>query len=259
MKRLFLLLAFFGTLWSDTFVWTPVKTSKGPSAHGPQGKMHYMISGADHDMNLTALYIDSRLEAQPLTVEEAQITLPKSLYNNYHALVAKAQNGNRHYSSITYLYQFGRPSQHSPKELTDLSKATFEIIPSPLPREHDRYTASKRYRFELHFQGKPLQVPVILTTSNGNRTTLRSDANGHLDVTLPNDFTDVKTGRNSNASATFTLWTSHQDGSESYETSLTQSYAVNPNDFWRSEPFGAAVALLGFGLGLFFYPRKKHG
>ncbi len=259
MKTLFLLLAFFAALWSESFVWKTLKTAQGPSAHGPQGKTQYTLSGADDAMNLSATYINSRLEAEPLDVSAERITLPRSLYDNYHALVARAQSANHHYSSITYLYNYGRPSQHSPKELTDLSKTDLEIIPSPLPREHDRYTASNRYRFKLHYQSKPLQAPLTLSSSNGTTLQLRSDATGRFDVTLPNDFTDVKTGRGANASATFTLAVSHQDGSQHYETTLTQSYGVNPNDFWRSEPFGAAVALFGFGLGLLFYPRKKNG
>ncbi len=250
MKKTLFLLLLAGVLGaSETLLWELPK----PSRHG---KESYMLAGSDM---AKITFIDSQLKEKALQTQSDGVVLPRGMFDNYHVLVAEHQEGSHYESAVTYIYRHGRPSKISPVALTSLSKAAFEIMPDPLPREHDRYTSSKAYRFWLKQAGQPVGGSLTLQSSNGTIQEFKVDAKGYIDVTLPNDFRDVTSDRSANAPAIFTLHASYQNEGRSYESTLTQQYWVNPNDYWRSEPYGVAVALLGFGLGVFFMRRTQRG
>ena len=250
MKKTLLLMALVGVVGaSEALVWELPK----PSRHG---KEIYTLSKNE---SAKVTFIDSQLKEKVLPIEEGGVALPRGMFDNYHALVAEYQNGAHYESAITYIYRHGRPSNVSPVDLTNLKKAAFEIVPDPLAREHDRYTGSKSYRFWLKQAGQPVGGLLTLQSANGTTKEFTVNAKGYVDVTLPNDFKNVSSDRSGNMPSIFTLHASYQNEGKTYESTLTQQYWVNPNDYWRSEPYGVAVALLGFGLGVFFMRRTQRG
>jgi hypothetical protein len=173
-------------------------------------------------------------------------------------MVAEGNGTNGIYSAIRYLSLQGRPSKISPTKLTALPKASLEIVPNPLHREHDRYTASKSYQFILRFHDKALaNTTVSLETHNTPAQTVTTDAAGKFTITLPNDFKNVQIGRSENKPSEFLLSTQYRDGETLYQSSLTMPYSLNPNDYWQSQTYGAGAIFIGFLGGLFLYQRHK--
>jgi len=211
-----------------------------------------------HNDNPSALsevyYIVSTSEKRKLVLENGLVSLPKTGFDNYHALVINQKHNNSVNSAVRYIYKHGRPSKTSPTKITHMKKSELEIVPSPLPREHDRYAGSRTYAFELHFNGEVFpNTTVVLSTSNGTEETLKSDENGEFKVTIPNDFKDVKTGRRKNKKAELILKASHLDKGINYTTTLSMPYSVNPVDYWQSQTTGLIVLIIGLILGLFLF------
>jgi len=188
------------------------------------------------------------------------IHLPKSMYDNYHALTANVTQQNTHYFAVYYMYKFGKPSRTSPTKLTSMQKSTFEIIPDPLPREHDKYYGSKEYTFLLRFKNKPLAKQTVqLTTLNGSIKTVSTDKKGKFQLVLPNDFKNVKDGRRANPPSYFILSANFSQNDQQYYTTFTNPYYVNPNDYWSSIPAGVGVEGIGLVIGLFLLWRRQNG
>ncbi|MBN2896780.1 MAG: hypothetical protein JXK05_12910 [Campylobacterales bacterium] len=253
MKSPIFALCLLGTLASAQSLSWQLSAPSG----GHHGAPAYHLDGFAPTTQIT--YIDPQLNTHELNATHPHVTLPKSAFGSYHVLVAQNDTPALYASALTYIYGHGKPSDRSPRLLTEYPKAQFEITPDPLPREHDRYTASKKYRFVVTCKGKPVAAKVHLQTQNGTRETFESDAYGVVELTLPNDFKAVTTGRRANAPASFTLGASLVQEGRTYETTLSAHYHVNPTDYWQSEPYGAAVALLGFGLGVLAMRRKTNG
>jgi hypothetical protein len=187
------------------------------------------------------------------------INLPRSMYDNYHAISAKVIDKNSIYGATYYIYKHGKPSHTSPTKITALDKLAFEIKPNPLPREHDRYKESKEYSFLVTFNNKPVSAEVNLTTLNGTKLSFKSDKNGVLKFSMPKDFEDVKNSRRVNPASYFILSSNITEGDKEYYTTLSMPYYVNPTNHWESVPWGVATMILGFLLGLFLYKRSQNG
>jgi len=265
MKKTVLTLIAAATLWGygeGAVYWTPHGCDDGKAAaskHGGHGKGESaMFALMNSDGNASARLILPDLSAKPLRFKRNTVMLPKPPMGGYYAVVAEGNGTNTSFSAVRYLSLQGRPSKVSPTKLTALPKADLEIVPNPLHREHDRYTATKEYRFVLNFQGKPLKnTAVTLETHNTPTRTYMSNDSGSFTITLPNDFKNVRVGRNENKPSEFLLTSEYRDGEHLYKSTLSMPYSLNPNDYWQSQPYGAGAIALGFLGGLFFYRRHK--
>lgn len=265
MKKALLALLGAVTLWGygdGAIYWTPHGCEEGKataSKHGGHGKGESaMFALMNSEANASAHLIRPDLSLKPLTFKANTLMLPKPSMGGYYAMVAESNETNGVFSAIRYLSLQGRPAKVSPTKLTALPKTALEIVPDPLHREHDRYTASKSYRFLLHFQGKPLiNTAVTLETHDTPAQTYTTDQTGAFSITLPNDFKEVKVGRNENRPSEFLLTTEHRNGDTLYKSTLSMPYSLNPNDYWQSQSYGAGAIFIGFLGGLFLYRRHK--
>ena len=265
MKTLLFTLLVSTAVWGygdNAVYWVPHKCDEGKkaaSAHGGHGRGETaMFAAMNLEKNATAQLVLPDLSVKKLEMNLNTVMLPKPPMGGYYALVLNTQSPERVESAVRYLSLHGRPSKVSPTLLTALPKSALEIVPNPLHREHDRYTASKKYRFTVMFQGKPLpDASVLLETGRSGSTPYVSDAKGNFSVELPDDFEDVKVGRSENRPSEFLLTVEHRSGSTDYVSTFSMPYYVNPNDYWQSQELGAGAMLIGFLGGLFLYRRTK--
>lgn len=260
MKKTLLPILLSATLWGygeGIVYWAPHGCEN--TKHGGHGsKESSVFTAANLEGNGSAVLIKPDLSTEELPLSAHTLTLPKSGMGGYYALVLTQRSPLEVKSAIRYLSRQGRPSKISPTKLTGLSKTDLEIVPDPLHREHDRYTASKSYRFLVKFQGQPLSdARITMETQNRSATTYTSDKNGAVSVTLPNDFSHVSVGRSENKPSEFLLSTTLSEDGSVYQSTLTMPYYVNPNDYWQSQRLGGGVIVLGFLGGLLLYRRTK--
>lgn len=270
MKKTVVSLLAAATLWGygeGVIYWAPHVSHGSEHSHGKHAKhgghgmgeptMLHAINGEE---NCSVVLIKPNLSKEDLNLSDTAIILPKASIGGYYALVLNHRSDNRVDSAIRYLSQQGRPSKVSPTKLTALSKSDLEIIPNPLHREHDRYTASKSYRFLLYFQGKPLANTIVtMETRDTPIQTYTTDSTGEFSITLPNDFKNVQVGRNENRPSEFLLSAHYRSGLNEYSSTLSMPYSLNPNDYWQSQSYGTGIILIGFLGGLVFYRRSKKG
>lgn len=267
MKQLLFSLLLGISLWGygdGAIYWAPHGCDEGKataSKHGGHGKGESaMFALMNSEVNASARLIRPDLSENNLTFTLNTVMLPKPPMGGYYTMVAEGNDTNSTYNAIRYLSLQGRPAKVSPTKLTALPKTVLEIVPDPLHREHDRYTASKSYRFLLHFQGKPLiNTAVTLETHNTPAQTYTTDNTGAFSITLPNDFKNVQVGRSENKPSEFLLTTQYRDGKHLYKSTLTMPYSLNPNDYWQSQTYGAGAIFIGFLGGLLVYRRTKKG
>ncbi len=268
MKSVWLSFICVAALWGygdEVLFWKPhaCQTSGKASSHGTHGSRETtMFQAVNLDDNTTAMLIRPDLTYSSLPLDANTLTLPKLPSGGYYALVLNTQKDGNISSAIRYISHMGRPAKVkiSPSKLTALSKSNFEIVPDPLHREHDHYTASKSYRFILMFEGHPLPAtPLKFETQNGFFGSYTTDENGAVSLTLPNDFKNVRSERNANRPNEFLLTAAYQKGNTRYTTSLSMPYYVNPNDYWQSQKLGAGAVLLGFLGGMMIYRRTQKG
>ncbi|MFY9141856.1 hypothetical protein [Sulfuricurvum sp.] len=253
------------SLWGygeGTVYWTPHGCDEGKavaSKHGGHGKGESaMFALMNSEGNTSAHLVLPDLTSQPLSFKLNTIMLPKPPMGGYYAMVAEGNGTNGVYSAVRYLPLQGRPSKISPTKLTALPKTALEIVPNPLHREHDRYTASKSYQFLLRFHDQALpDTAVSLETHNTPAQTVMTDSEGKFTITLPNDFKNVRIGRNENKPSEFLLTTQYREGETLYQSTLSMPYSLNPNDYWQSQTYGAGAIFIGFLGGIFLYRRNK--
>lgn len=262
MKRTLLLIALIAPAMAHAdMVWSSVdpagRTSAGGhGAHGrPQGTTLDLLYG---DGATTQLWLPT-LEQRPLALANGSAKLKGSGMDNYHLLYALRETETVHETALRYQYLRGKPSGRSPAELVYADKAPLEIVPAPLPREHNRYESESRAVFIVKFQGAPLpNQTVTLETTNGTRTQITSDGRGRINVVLPHDFQRIGRGRDNNPPAEFFLHTRHQDTGRLYMTSLSAEYHVNPRH-WESQSGALWSGLAGFasGIGLLGFVARR--
>lgn len=276
MKKTLLPLLLTATLWGygdGVIYWAPQASHGSEHSHSKHGEnlhgKHAQHAGDAmggtnilHAMNCrdnsSVTLIKSDLSKEDLNFSDNTINLPKATLGGYYAVVLQHSSDNQIDSAVRYLSQEGRPSRVSPTKLTTLPKTDLEIVPNPLHREHDHYTASKSYSFLLHFQGKPLvNTNVTLQTHDTPAQIYTTDSTGAFSITLPNDFKNVQVGKNENKPSEFLIVAQHSDNNLTYKSSLTMPYSLNPNDYWQSQSYGAGAIFIGFLGGLFLYRRTK--
>ncbi len=209
------------------------------------------------DDSATAVLWKPDLSTLPLTITSGEIKLPKTGVDNYHVVVAEQQINNLKKTFIRYIYRHGKPSGHSTSKVVLANKAELEIIPDPVPREHNRYYSMQGWSFIVHFQGQPLSShPVELKTENGSLLQQNTDNQGKVTFVLPDDFPNVTPGKRDKRSATMTISTQHQSGSQQWQTQLAADYAINES-YWRSTNWGIITMIIGLISGGVFIRLNK--
>ncbi len=265
MKQAFLTLALGASLWGygeGVVYWTPHGCDEGKAVaakHGGHGKGESaMFALMNTQNNASATLILPDLSAKPLTFTLNTVMLPKPPMGGYYAMLAEGNTADGVFSAVRYLSLQGRPAKLSPTKLTALPKADLEIVPDPLHREHDRYTASKSYRFLVRYKNKPLEnAQVTLETHDTPAQTYTTDAAGSFVLELPNDFTNITFGQNDKTPSEFLLTARHREGETFYTSTFSMPYYANPNDFWQSQGWGAGAIFAGFLGGMLLYRRTK--
>lgn len=223
--------------------------------HGRGGGKPFLLQGGeDADIQLW-LPTGGRRVLEPDA--DGQVRVPGSGMDNYHLLMARKQSGDTKEVALRYVYMHGKPSGESPASLVNMRKAELEVVPAPLPREHQRYLSQRVFDFIVRYQGEPVESqPVQLRTGNGTQVTHETDRRGRVSFRLPDDFTEVTPGRRNNAPAEFVVTTGMERMDERYVTTLSAAYYVNPSH-WRSTA-GAALAMsIGMISGLVVLRRYR--
>lgn len=263
MQRQFLTWSILSLLLLTASGWC-AEHGKGSGREG-DGSSHRRGGGEQRLMLANADGASIRLWKPDLTstvleVQHGSIAIPKTGMDSYHALVATRSWSNLEETLIRYESLRGKPSGHSPAELVALPKSTFEIVPDPIPREHYRYLGNHSWSFLLRFQNAPLgDVTVTLTTGNGTRLEGKSDRNGRVTFTIPDDFLGVMPGRSNNKPGEMWLTAEHQDSGITYHTTLSAAYFVDPAH-WQSKSLAAVVFAVGLlAGGIVGRMRKQNG
>ena len=236
--------------------WKPAVVKKQPGmSHGRRGpKLFQLTENTSSDISLWK----PTLEVIDVGVQDNSFAVSSTGMANYHALVAEHTTESRVDAAIRYIYMNGKPSGESPSLITSAVKTAFEIIPTPLPREHRRYHANHDAVFMLRYEDKILSnTEVTLTTSLGSTLTAITDRNGAVRFSLPDDFVEVKPGRRANRPAEFILSSEHQNAGVTYRTSLSAAYHVDPA-YWQSLELGLMVIGIGFVSGVVITRRGKN-
>ena len=228
------------------------------AGHGQSRNREKSFYLADNQ-NVIVKYIDPSLQTLSLTAEDKsnQYILPKTGMDNYHALVAERSTDTSHESSLRYAYLRGKPSGFSPDNLIKQHKLPLEIVPEPMIREHWRFYTNNSHLFKILFNEKPLvDTWVIFQTSNGTTLDSKTDADGKVIFTLPDDFKEIKPGRRANKPAEFLLRTVHIDNNITYKTNFSAPYSVNPSH-WQSNAGGILALSIGFISGIMIMRRHN--
>lgn len=244
--------------------WQPAPPEPKPQASGGShqghgghrgGKPFVLLGGEGAEVQM---WLPTRVR-RPLHVSEnGRVTVGGSGLDNYHLLFARKRTSAGEEVALRYLYLHGKPSGESPATLIHHDKATLEIVPSPLTREHQRYLSQQPFNYTVLFNGKPLAGKTVkLTTSNGSELEEKTDASGRIELYLPDDFSDVLPGRSNNPPAEFVVSTVHEAGDTQYHTTLSAPYYVNPSN-WRSTTGGLVAMFAGALTGFVVLRRSRN-
>ncbi len=221
--------------------------------HNRNAAKSFILTGAE---NSQVKLFAPDLDMSAIALNDAVISFKPTGKDNYHALVAQRQYtdaGGRinNESAMRYVYMHGKPTGHSPSDLTALEKTRLEIVPDPLPREHWRYKAGDTFHFIVRFDGKPLSnLRVSLSTSNGSILNSTTNLHGKISFKLPDDFPDTQPGRSQNESGELLLHAEWIEHNQIYASWLSADYHVDPSH-WQDTNLGAWVATGGFMFGAF--------
>jgi len=128
----------------------------------------------------------------PLTVDEnGAVAVKSGAKGGYYVLRVTGHGPGGEVATATTLKYFSNPGP-APRDLLNIARPGFEIMPAVLPREHAHYRENETWPFQVRMDGKPVAgLPVVLETSNGTKSEYVTKANGSVDVTFPGDFKDI--------------------------------------------------------------------
>jgi hypothetical protein len=189
----------------------------------------------------------------PVTGDGANFTAPDPKVGNYHWVIARGeqqQDGVSEVRVASTAWFFSNPGP-APTAMLRRRKNELEIVPDPLPREHNSYHESEKSNFLVRFNGAPLANQAVnLETEFGSRSTFFSDADGRVVVLFPRDFRPAPASSDTGGHdrgprrAKFVLATERDEAGKHYLTALNLAYSADPERD-RSVGLGAAFAALG--------------
>lgn len=196
-----------------------------------------------------------------LPLEMAGAKLDKPASGGFQWLAAREVRAEQVLVAST-VYYFGERGARNPTAMFMQQKHELEILPQPYPREHSRYRANEDWRFLVRFNGEPLvNQKVGMETSNGSKTESMTDAQGMLNIHVPDDFKTEEEGdkaadhSHGRQTADFVLATEYADGGKTYLTAFNSSYGPDAFDK-RSLATGLGFTMLGM-LGAVPLLRKR--
>jgi hypothetical protein len=191
-----------------------------------------------------------------ILLDKGRFTLHSAGVGNYHWLLARQESANGVTVASTAHY-FSNPGP-APTDMLARPKSELEIVPAPLPREHNRYRENRTYRFDVRFQGAPLAgVPVSFTSSAGTGARFVSDSAGRVWVRFPDDVQRAKGGGHGRGPTNrFVLAAAHDAGGLHYLTAFNYSYAEDAYS-GRSLAWGGGFMALGGLIALPLIVRRK--
>lgn len=190
-------------------------------------------------------------------VRDGRFRLESSGVGNYHWLQAREETPeNVTVASTAHFFSNPGPA---PTDMLARAKAELEIVPTPLPREHNQYRAGEEWDFALRFRGQPLAGATLrLVSDAGTQTRFASDAAGRVSVRFPSDI-KARVGRGAHgrgAANRFVLAVEHTAESRHYLTAFNGSYSEDAFA-QRSLFWGGGFLVLGGLLGLPLIVRRK--
>ena len=176
---------------------------------------------------------------------------------NYHWLLAREESPESVTVASTAHY-FSNPGP-APTAMLARMKSELEIVPAPLPREHNRYRENQEWDFLLRFRGEPLVGATLrFVSDSGGQATLTSGADGRIRLRFPDDVdaADGHAGHGRGAANRFVLAVEHDADGRHYLTSFNYSYAEDAYS-GKSLAWGGGFLALGGLLGLPLIVRRK--
>lgn len=103
----------------------------------------------------------------------------------WYRVVAESADGRVRAGSVVY---FSNPGP-APRHMLHSVRPGLDLSPAELPREHRKYRAGETWGFTLRQDGQPLpDREVLFETASGVHQVLRTDAQGVVQLTFPDDF-----------------------------------------------------------------------
>ncbi|MGB2682269.1 MAG: hypothetical protein WBE39_13245 [Candidatus Competibacter sp.] len=200
-----------------------------------------------------------RLEWE-IPVRDSRFRLESSGVGNYHWLQAREETPDSVKVASTAHF-FSNPGP-APTDMLARSKTELEIVPTPLPREHNQYRENQERTFLLRFQGQPLAGATLRFVSDaGAESRFTSDASGRVNVRFPDDVKPAQgqSGHDGHGQPTtnrFVLAVEHEDQGRRYLTAFNYRYSEDAYAR-RSLLWGSGFLVLGGLLGLPLVVRRK--
>lgn len=197
-----------------------------------------------------------RLEWE-IPVQEGRFTLQSAGVGNYHWLQAHEETPESVKVASTAHY-FSNPGP-APTAMLARTKSELEIVPEPLPREHNQYRENQERAFLLRFRNEPLAGATLrFTSSAGSRASFASDAAGRALVRFPADVApDERQGHHGRgASNRFVLAVEHRADDRHYLTAFNYHYGEDAYAR-KSLLWGGGFLVLGGLIGLPLILRRK--
>ncbi|NGZ26798.1 MAG: hypothetical protein G8345_07905 [Magnetococcales bacterium] len=219
-------------------------------------KIRFSLKGGEaSQVHIFSPVMEKEVVVKPLNQGAGEVSLAGG-QGGYHWLAASWLEGE--VERVATTAHFVALPGPSPVSLLKAAKNPLEIIPQPLPREHQRYRGGETWPFLLRFAGEPLvDKGVVLYSQGQTPVTFRSDQTGMVRVTFP--IPDEKASHGGKHGRhgpqfPFVLEVTHRQGERGYATTFAHSHGPHHG---RDLPYGAGLGLMGFVLGSFFLHRRR--
>jgi len=135
---------------------------------------------------------DLNTATQSLAVDEnGAVAVKSGAKGGYYILRVTGHGPGGEEATATTLKYFSNPGP-APRDLLNIARPGFEIMPAVLPREHSHYRENETWAFKVRMDGKPMAgLAVVMETSNGSKSEYVTQSDGSVDVTFPGDFKDI--------------------------------------------------------------------
>ncbi len=169
----------------------------------------------------------------------------------YHWIGAVSEQENQVRSAATVIY-FPNPGP-APRPMLSLQKSALDISPVKLPREHQHFRAGESWDFNVSLNGKPLQnSQIIFETENKTRQALKTNEDGLVSITFPDDFPektetvneDGHGGHERRKKAGFVLTVEHENEGKQYLSHFNYHYTTGAF-YNKNLALGVGFALFG--------------